>query len=184
MKFTKSKLVELIQESIIEMDQEVLQEGPSPIGGMGMGSDASRSAVASPGGPTRRFDPKSAEAFAAKYNFDLNRIAALQNDEAFMNNPATRQAWAQFNDYANVNLPPQYKAKWQAAIATANKAARAQMAKPGLVQKVVGKVQNMFGGKKLSPQTIKEIEAAVGEVLKENEEVEGRLAKQLNENTH
>jgi len=170
MKITTSEIIKLIRESLDEADLKVLLEGPISGGGMGA-SDTRPTAGIQRFGQTRGFNPKAAEAFAAKFNYDFDKIAALQNDEAFMSNDATRKQWAEFNDYAATNLPPEWKAKWQLAVSKANKAAEHELSaqKPGLIKRVVGSVANklgqLAGGKKLSGSSIQEIEALVGQVL-------------------
>lgn len=162
-----SEIIKLIRESLEETDLQVLLEGP--ISGGGMGDSGSRpTARIQRFGQTRGFNPQSAEAFAAKFNYDFDKIAALQNDEAFMSNDATRKAWAEFNDYAATNLPPEWKAKWQLAVSKANKAAEREL-NPSLVKRVAGnvvdKLGQLAGGKKLSGSSIQEVETLVAQVL-------------------
>lgn len=184
MKMTRTKLVQLIQESLFESNKEqTLLEGP--VSGTGMGGDVNRPSGGMGARQSRSFDPKNAEAFAAKYNYDFNKIAALQNDEAFMSNPSTRAEWAEFNDYAATNLPPEWKTKWDSALARANHAAKSELNKPGMVrslaQKVAGKVSQLAGGKKLSADTMTEIETLITEVVAANKSASNRFVAKLNE---
>lgn len=181
MKITKEQITEIIKECLSEAE----------VSGMGMGSGGGRPGQAAPATPSRRFDSRSAEAFMAKYGYDLDKIAALQNDERFMSNPATRAQFAEFNDYAAVNLPREWKAKWQAAVKKADAAARSEL-NPSMVKNIAGKVankvSNMFGGRKVSNQTLSEIEKIVGDVLTENKKIalenkkaQEKIVKMLNE---
>lgn len=171
----KAELIKIIQESLKEQEISTLFE--AEVSGLGMGGVAAGPQTGTTAGPSRSFDPKRAEAFAAKFNFDLDKIAALQNDERFMSNNASRAAWAEFNDYAMTNMPANWKSKWTAALAKANAAAKKEMAgaSPGLVKRVAGKVtdkvQQMFGGKKLAEGTIKEIDTLVASVILQEKKV-------------